>query len=196
MNIAMKGKSPMAKVIRNGRIEDDVRRIVRLSAEEQAETVALPAGPILVPFTVWRARADELAGRGDVGVWLDGGEGAESIAADIVGDGAASERPRPAAIGVNFPAFTDGRGFSTAALLRTRYGWRGELRAIGEVLRDQFFYFARCGFDTLQPPDGRYTDAQLGAALASLADFSDPYQGAVDDSRPLWLRRARTAVPV
>ncbi len=182
----------MAKVIRNRRIEDDSRLIVRLGAEEQPETVALPAGPLLVPLTVWRARAGELVGRSDVGVWLDSGEGAESIAAHIGAETAANV-PRPAVIGVNFPAFTDGRGFSTATLLRTRYGWRGELRAIGEVLRDQFFFFARCGFDTLHPPEGRYTDAQLEAALASLADFGDPYQGAVDDPRPLWLRRTRTA---
>lgn len=172
----------MPKVIRNRRVEDDARQIVRLAEGETAETVAIPAGPVLVPLAVWQAHTAELAARGDVGVWLDAAEGAELIAADL---------PKLAAVAVNFPAFTDGRGYSTAALLRTRYGYGGELRAIGDVLRDQFQAYVRCGFDTLQPNDGRYTDAQLEAALASIGDFSVPYQGAVDEPRPLWARAQR-----
>ena len=172
----------MPEVIRNRRVEDDARQIVRLAEGETPETVNIPDGPVLVPLTVWQARADVLAARGDVGVWLDAGEGAETIAADL---------PRLAAVAINFPAFTDGRGYSTAALLRTRHGYAGELRAIGDVLRDQFQAYIRCGFDTLQPPVGRYSRAQLEAALASLGDFSVPYQGAVDEPRPLWARAER-----
>lgn len=175
----------MSKVIRNRRVEDDARQIVRLAEGDTPETVAIPAGPVLVPLPVWQARGAELAARGDVGVWLAAGEGAELIAADL---------PKLAAVAVHFPAFTDGRGYSTAALLRTRYNYGGELRAIGDVLRDQFQAYVRCGFDTLQPNDGRYTDAQLEAAIASLSDFSVPYQGAVDEPRPLWLRAQRGAV--
>jgi len=172
----------MAKVIRNRSVADDARQTVRLAEGETPEGLALPAGPVLVPLAVWQARADELAARGDVGVWLAAGEGADAIAADL---------PHLAAVGVHFPAFTDGRGYSTAALLRTRYGYTGELRAIGDVLRDQFQAYVRCGFDTLQPPEGRYTDEQLQAALASLGDISTPYQGAVDEPRPLWARAQR-----
>lgn len=172
----------MPEVIRNRRIEHDARQIVRLAEGEPPATVNIPAGPVLVPLAVWQARSAELAARGDVGVWLDASEGAESIAADL---------PRLAAVAINFPAFTDGRGYSTAALLRSRYGYSGELRAIGDVLRDQFQAYIRCGFDTLQPPAGRYTHAQLEAALASLDDFSQPYQGAVDEPRPLWARVER-----
>ncbi|MEM8120240.1 DUF934 domain-containing protein, partial [Morganella morganii] len=73
-----------------------------------------------------------------LGVWLDADEEPESIAGDL---------DRFQVIAVNFPAFTDGRGFSSARLLRERYGYKGEIRAIGDVLRDQLFFMRRCGFD-------------------------------------------------
>jgi uncharacterized protein (DUF934 family) len=68
------------------------------------------------------------------------------------------------AVALNFPKFTDGRAYSGAALLRTRYGFKGEIRAIGDVLRDQFFFMQRCGFDAIQPKAGKYSDAQLEEA--------------------------------
>ena len=67
----------------------------------------------------------------------------------------------------------------------------GELRAIGDVLRDQFFYLTRCGFDALQPRAGRYSRTELEAALSSLRDFSAPYQGAADQPDPLFRRTVR-----
>jgi uncharacterized protein (DUF934 family) len=90
-----------------------------------------------------------------------------------------------ALVAVNFPQFTDGRGYSSARLLRERYGWRGELRAIGDVFRDQLFYLARCGFDAFALRQGE--DAQ--AALAAFDDFSDAYQTAADRPLPLFRRR-------
>ena len=173
----------MAKVIRSGRIAADDWQIVRLAEGDSAETVAVPPGRAIVPLAVWQARRDELAARGaDIGVWLAGDEDPAALAADL---------PRLAVVAVNFPKFADGRGYSIAALLRTRHGYRGELRAIGDVLRDQFFYLTRCGFDVLQPKEGKYTDAQLEAALASFADFSEPYQAAVDRPAPLFRRQQR-----
>ena len=88
-------------------------------------------------------------------------------------------------VAINFPKFADGRGYSSAALLRTRYGYRGELRAIGDVGRDQLFYLRRCGFDAfaLAPHRDPHT------ALASLGDFSERYQGSVDDPLPLFRKR-------
>jgi uncharacterized protein (DUF934 family) len=88
-------------------------------------------------------------------------------------------------IAVNFPQFTDGRGYSIARLLRERYSWRGELRAIGDVLRDQLFYLARCGFDAFMLREGQ--DAQ--AALAAFNDFSEGYQASVERPQPLFRRR-------
>lgn len=173
----------MPKLIRNGRVEDDARIVVTLKEDETPETVALPAGALLVPLAVWQARRSELAGR-DVGVWLAGDEDPAALADDL------ATLP---VVGVHFPTFTDGRGSSIAVLLRSRYGYRGEVRAIGDVLRDQFDYYTRCGIDALQPRDGRYTDAQLEAALASLTDFSQPYQASVKHAEPLFRRVARAA---
>lgn len=174
----------MAKIIKNGQILADDWQVLRLAEGESAEAVAIPNGKVIVPLAVWQARQADLAGR-EAGVWLDSPEPAEAVAADVA---------RLPLIAVNFPKFADGRGYSTATLLRTRYGFKGELRAIGDVLRDQFFFYTRCGFDALQPADGKYTDSQLEAALASLGDFSEPYQGAVDRPAPVW-RRTHRGVP-
>ena len=86
---------------------------------------------------------------------------------------------------VNFPSFTDGRGYSIARLLRERHGYRGELRAVGDVQRDQLFYLARCGFDAFLLRDDE--DAQ--AARSALHDFSEAYQASVERPQPLFRRR-------
>jgi uncharacterized protein (DUF934 family) len=86
---------------------------------------------------------------------------------------------------VNFPSFADGRGYSIARLLRERHGYRGELRAVGDVQRDQLFYLARCGFDAFLLRDDE--DAQ--ASLAALHDFSEAYQASVERPLPLFRRR-------
>ncbi|MBL8446083.1 MAG: DUF934 domain-containing protein [Zoogloeaceae bacterium] len=172
----------MAKVIKNGQIVTDGWQVLRLAEGDSAELVAVPSGPVLVPLTVWQARQADLAGRPDVGVWLASHEPASALADGV---------EQLSVIAVNFPKFADGRGYSTATLLRTRYGFRGELRAIGDVQRDQFYFLQRCGFDCLQPAEGKYSDAQLEAALASFSDFSEPYQGAVDRPAPVWRRMQR-----
>ncbi|MCB1690576.1 MAG: DUF934 domain-containing protein [Halioglobus sp.] len=87
-------------------------------------------------------------------------------------------------VAINFPVFTDGRGFSYARELRDR-GYRGELRATGNFIRDQLTYLHRCGFNAFQLADER----GLEAALDSLGDFSEVYQAAVDQPLPLFRRR-------
>jgi uncharacterized protein (DUF934 family) len=87
-------------------------------------------------------------------------------------------------LAVSFPSMTDGRGFSLGYLLRTRLGWRGELRAIGPLVRDQLQPLARVGFDAMSLRAGQ----DLHAALASLRDFSAPYQASADEPRPLFAR--------
>ena len=87
-------------------------------------------------------------------------------------------------IAINFPEFTDGRGFSYGRELRER-GFVGELRACGHFIRDQMSYLARCGFDAFQLAD----DSLLAEALASLHDFSEHYQAAIDQPLPLFRRR-------
>jgi uncharacterized protein (DUF934 family) len=85
---------------------------------------------------------------------------------------------------INFPVFTDGRGFSYARDLR-EHGYRGELRAAGHFIRDQLTYLRRCGFDAFQMAD----ESGLEDALASLKDFSEHYQAAIDQPLPLFRRR-------
>ena len=83
-------------------------------------------------------------------------------------------------IAVNFPVFSDGRGYSYARQLREYYGYTGELRAIGDVLQDQLFFYHRCGFKSFAISSDRNVDD----ALNGLNDFSITYQSAIDVKQP------------
>ena len=170
---------PRELVIRNRAVERDPWRVVGLVPEELAQ--ALPEGPVLVPLAHWKAHRDELAPRGEVGVWLAPADEPREIAGDAAALGL---------VAVQFPKLGDGRGYSTAALLRTRYGYRGELRAFGDIGRDQLFHLARVGFDSYVLAE--HHDPH--AALASFDDFSVKYQGSVDDPVPLF-RKRESATP-
>ena len=91
-----------------------------------------------------------------------------------------------ARVEVHLPKFGDGRGFSTARLLRERYGYKGELRAVGHITRDHLPFLERCGFDAFELRDGE----DPWDALASFDVFSESYQGTVTQPRPLFRRRA------
>lgn len=91
-------------------------------------------------------------------------------------------------IEVNFPAYTDGRGYSAARILREA-GYAGELRAVGDVLIDQIAFMRRCGFDSFKP-DSPLDDADAAAALARYAEV---YQKTVDGRRPIWAQRHEVA---
>lgn len=94
-------------------------------------------------------------------------------------------------IAIEFPRFTDGRGYSLARLLRERYGYEGEIRAIGDVLVDQLFFMTRCGFDGLSLREDQWVED----ALRNLHIFSRAYQPATDISEPLFRRRDRERKP-
>lgn len=142
-------------------------------------TGAWPEHDLIVTLSDWLAHSDVLKARtGRTGVWLAPAD--ETLALKDRLDGLAL-------VAVQFPKFTDGRGYSHATLLRKRLKWTGELRAIGEVLRDQIFYMARTGFDAFEVPVG--TGAEPLAA--GLDDFSVAYQDAiVDPSAPALANRA------
>lgn len=89
---------------------------------------------------------------------------------------------------VNFPAYTDGRGYSAARILREA-GYVGELRAVGDVLVDQIAYMRRCGFDSFKP-NAPLDDADVEAAFAR---FDDVYQKTVDGRQPIWAKRHEKA---
>jgi len=168
----------MTRIIKNRQAVADDYTLVRLTEGETAEAVALPAGAVIVPLAVWTARKTELQARSTpVGVWLEAGEGPETIADDLAS---------LAVVAVNFPKFTDGRGYSTARLLRERFGYRGEVRAIGDVLHDQLFLMTRCGFDAFALKEGK----NIELALQAFDTFKVPYQAAVDETQPLFRRRA------
>lgn len=88
-------------------------------------------------------------------------------------------------IALHFPAFADGRGYSHAWLLRNRMGFTGELRATGDVFKDNLFYLKRCGFDSFAVR----ADKNIDVALTGLDDFSEAYQASVDQPLPLFRRR-------
>ncbi|MEH6566256.1 MAG: DUF934 domain-containing protein [Halopseudomonas sp.] len=90
-------------------------------------------------------------------------------------------------IAVHFPTFRDGRGYSQAYLLRTRMGWQGELRAVGDVLRDQLSHMRQCGFDAFAVRE----DKSAVDALKGLAGMSVLYGRSAIEPRPLFRRRRR-----
>ena len=163
-------------LIKDRKLATDNWRLLEAGADGALPEVP-PTGDLIVPLSLWKASRDALVARaGKLGVWLAGADDPADIAADLDHFGL---------IAVRFVSFTDGRGYSIARLLRERYGWRGELRAVGDVQRDQVFYLARCGFDALALREGEDVDT----ALAAFNDFSDAYQTAVDRPVPLFRRR-------
>lgn len=164
------------KIIKHSSIAEDNWTLLRLAEGETAESVQLPDGDVIVPLKVWQARKTELLQRPQRGVWLAPDEVAQDIATDL---------GNLQIVAIDFPQFADGRGYSTAALLRSRFGWRGELRAIGEVLKDQLFYLSRVGFDAYALREGK----DIEDAVKALNDFSETYQAAVDEPLPLFRRR-------
>jgi uncharacterized protein (DUF934 family) len=170
----------MRKIIKNKAIVDDQWNVFKLSEGESPETATVPAGFQIVPLQVWLAQKTVLSARKDIAVWLASDERAEQLKEDI------ATLPL---IAVDFPAFSDGRGYSIAFNLRTRLGYDGEIRAIGDVLRDQLFYMQRVGFDAFATREDRSIDD----ALKGLTDFSDVYQTSWDQKTPLFRRATRPA---
>ena len=164
----------MQRIIKNGQLIDESWHLLPKDATLDGIS---NCDDLIVPLALWVEHSTALKARdGGLGVWLDADEEAEEIGADV---------EHFQVIALNFPAFTDGRHSSSAYLLRTRYGFQGELRAIGDVLRDQLFYLARCGFDAF----AIRADKDPVDALEGLKDFSVTYQAATDEPLPLFRRR-------
>jgi uncharacterized protein (DUF934 family) len=168
----------MPRLIKDRAVVDDAWSLLR----EAATPADLPADvPVIVPLALWLAHREALSVRGKIGVLLAPADDPGSLSGDV------GVLPL---IAVDFPKFGDGRGYSTARLLREKYGFRGELRAVGDVLRDQLYYLHACGFDALAVR----ADRDPTTALASLDDFSDNYQSTVGQPLPLFRRRAEPGV--
>lgn len=169
----------MAYLIKDRTIVTDDWKLLEPVSGESPEQLFIPAGNVLLPLATWLARKHELIQRQWdqgllLGVWLAPDDSPEHIAADL------SDLD---AIGIHFPSPTDGRGYSLAASLRGRYGYRGELRAFGKLGRDQVHFLHRIGFDTI------VTEAPE-QDIAGLTDFSVAYQGDARQPLPLFKRDA------
>jgi len=137
--------------------------------------------PAIISFERWQAERDSFAGRNTkLGVRLKSGTLAPAVAADL---------DRFALIAVEFPKFRDGRGFSTARELRERYGYEGEIRAVGHVLADQYLFLKRTGFTSVEASEGTNLES-WAKALSEVSVVYQPSQ-AKDDPTPLinrWLK--------
>ncbi|HNX70578.1 MAG: hypothetical protein B7Z23_12505 [Pseudomonadales bacterium 32-61-5] len=157
-------------LIKDRQIIDDAWTLVR-----DAEAGA-PAGPAILPLALWKTLRDSRAAA-DTGVWLAPADDPAELA------GAVAELP---VIAVDFPQFADGRGYSIGRLLRERYGFAGELRAIGDVLRDQLYPLEQVGFNAFSLRE----DRDPAKDIAGLHDFSLGYQQTFLRQQPLF-RHAR-----
>jgi uncharacterized protein (DUF934 family) len=169
----------MSQLIKQGSAVVDSWQTLEIAEGETPETVALPAGDVIFPLAVWQARkAEIIADHPRIGLLLGPDERVEEVAADL---------DHFIVIAVHFPKFVDGRGYSTASLLRQRYKYPGELRAVGDVLHDQLFFYQRVGFDSYALKDGK----NLAHAIkAGLTPFSDAYQASTTQPQPYFRRRA------
>ncbi|WP_148253979.1 DUF934 domain-containing protein [Aidingimonas lacisalsi] len=158
-------------LIKLGQPEEDTWSLSRIEDEMPSSR------PVIIPLALWMEQPLDEA----LAPWLPSDT-------ELTGELARILAKAPL-VAIDFPAFTDGRGYTLARLLRERYGYQGEIRAVGDVLVDQLFYMSRCGFDALALRD----DQRLDDALRALGAFSVSYQPAVDVDEPLFARRLKQA---
>ncbi|PPC95342.1 MAG: hypothetical protein CTY33_00935 [Methylotenera sp.] len=156
-----------------------------VTAEQITNTQVPATGKVLIPLSVYVARKNEFTSRlanQEVGIWLATHEVIDSLAA------VETDLNVFPLIAVYVERFADGRIFTIGNLLRTRFQFKNTMRAFGDVLRDQLFFLKRSGFNSYLIR----ADRSAEEALHSLKDFTQPYQGAVDNSQPVWRRVARS----
>ncbi|MGH7060098.1 MAG: DUF934 domain-containing protein [Stellaceae bacterium] len=170
----------MALIIKDRNVVTDPWLRLEFNADGSLPS-APPACDVIVPLAMWREQRVHLLVRpGRLGVWLSGDDEPAAIAEDLKLFGV---------VAIDFPKFGDGRGYSIGRLLRDRYGWKGELRAVGDIFRDQLLYLSSCGFDAFVLRAGE--DPQ--EALAGFGVFSESYQASVLRPLPLFRRRVHAA---
>jgi uncharacterized protein (DUF934 family) len=141
------------------------------------EAADLVLGDITVTLARWQAEHESLVKHdGNLGLRLSGDDPLEEIIPDL---------DKFELVVLNFPAFTDGRCYSFARLLRDRYDYKGEIRAQGDILHDQLFYMSQCGINSFEMANSH----RLSDAMAAFDDFSESYQTTVLKPDPLYRRR-------
>lgn len=160
----------MPKIILNQEIVEDNWVKVDLEAE-------LPSGgKVLLPYPLWVAGDYNTSAFEAVGVWVPNDT--------VFGEEALKLAELPL-VAIDFPVFSDGRGYTLARQLRERFNYQGELRSIGDVLQDQLFFMSRCGFNSYAVRE----DKSIEEALTALKPFSNAYQAALDKPQPLFAER-------
>lgn len=160
-------------ILRNGDLHEDSWILLE---DGRAEGPAA-GSKVIVTLARWRAeRQALLAGYATVAVLVPNTADIEAVYPEI------ADRPL---IALQFPVFTDGRALSQAVVLRKRLGFKGELRAVGDVIRDLVFWLGRCGFDSIVPRQ----DQNLEGCRAALHEITVAYQAAADEHTPVWIRR-------
>jgi uncharacterized protein (DUF934 family) len=168
------------RILRGGEIVGDDWTVV----EDGRTELATGGGKVIVTLARWRAEREALlAGHEAVGVLVPNTADIEAVYPEI------DDR---ALIALQFPAFTDGRALSQAVVLRKRLGFRGELRAVGDIIRDLVFWLGRCGFESIVPRK----DQNLESCRAALGELSVAYQASADGHTPVWVRRRRAEAAV
>jgi uncharacterized protein (DUF934 family) len=166
-----------ATILRHGELVADDWTMT----EDGRTEIEPDGGQVIVTLARWRAeRAGLIARHAAVGVLVPNTADIEAVYPEI------ADRP---VVALQFPAFADGRALSQAVVLRKRLGFRGELRAVGDVIRDLVFWLGRCGFDSIVPRK----DQNLEACREALHEIRVAYQAAADEHAPVWMRRRRSA---
>jgi uncharacterized protein (DUF934 family) len=139
-----------------------------------------PRGDVIVSLQRFQIEGQRLLAEGrKVGVRIQANEGVEELAADL---------PRIAVVALVFPKWLQGQAFSSARILRERYGYRGEIRAVGEVLREQARFMVRCGIDAFEPADGSSPEAWSHV----VGRYRHVYQRAADGRAPAFVERQQS----
>lgn len=153
-----------------------------VAAEDPFTTVldnmaGIPPGDVIISWPRFQLEGDRLLNQGrKVGVRVEADEAVEDLAHDL---------PRIAVVALVFPKFRNGQAYSSARLLRERYGYASEIRAVGDVLREQARFMVRCGVDAFEVADGSTTD-QWNHVIGR---FRHVYQRASDGREPAFVER-------
>ncbi|MDB5455961.1 MAG: hypothetical protein JWP92_1546 [Caulobacter sp.] len=159
------------------RLENGQARWAENSFVSVVDEDAVPAGDVIVSLKRFLAEGEALLTNSRrVGVRIEADEAVEDLAYDL---------PRLAVVAVAFPKYRDGRAYSSARLLRQRLGFKGEIRAVGDVLQEQAGFMVRCGFDAFEPADGATPEVWSKAA----SRFRHVYQRGADARPPAYEER-------
>jgi len=145
------------------------------------DEVHVPRGDVIVSLTRFQHEGERLLSEGrHVGVRIEPEEAVEDLAYDL---------PRISVVALVFPKFRNGVAYSSASLLRERFGYKAEVRAVGDVLREQARFMVRCGFDAFEPADGSAPEEWAHA----VGRFRHVYQRAADGREPAFVERMAVA---